>query len=455
MINNLLKLLLIIVIILMPLQVYGENPKVVKAWLGVYRYNGTYYDPLGNTFDGSSSFEGSDYIYTVINYQLSNGDIIRQVIKLNDNLGTTDPAATTVLYWNDKNWVVHNLPNQTVINKYESEIPVGSQIKISMADNYAGTAYGNGIWIVHISENGINFIEASQYGCYYHNVSFVFQNLNTNSIWEVQMPYKNKNTIASRVFYSGIIPFNGSNATIYNIHGDTPYAGKILQFAPPTELFKSSGGSASKSKEKTVEMDYQAEEAEKTIEDTKSTISQIKSKYNIKEAESLLSQAEEAFNKGDYSKAKELALNAKDTAIKIKEKAQTVDGIIKDAKSTISQIKSKYNIKEAESLLSQAEEAFNKGDYSKAKKTALEAKSLALDIDQDSIPNEEDFAPYINNYYIYSIIIAIILILAVNYYTSRKRKKEYDERKMKEFRSKVEKWKKEGYDVSELEEMLK
>ena len=63
----------------------------------------------------------------------------------------------------------------------------------------------------------------------------------------------------------------------------------------------------------------------------------------------------------------------------------------------------------------------------------------------------------INNYYIYAYgitILGILTIIGGKYYIQRRRKKEY-ERKMKEFKSKVEKWKKEGYDVSELEEMLK
>jgi len=131
--------------------------------------------------------------------------------------------------------------------------------------------------------------------------------------------------------------------------------------------------------------------------------------------------------------------------------------IIEDAKITIYQIKSKYKVEEAEILLFLAEQAFNEGDYYKAIDLALKAKYLAFDIDQDGVPNDEDFAPYIKNEYIYASGIAIILILAMLgkiYHNYRKKKKEY-KRKMDEFKSKVEKWKREGYDVSEIEKMLK
>lgn len=183
----------------------------------------------------------------------------------------------------------------------------------------------------------------------------------------------------------------------------------------------------------------------KAIEEAKSTISQIKLKYNVSEAESILSEAEEAFNRGEYLKAKEFALKAKQKAIEIKKIAQPAEKAIEEAKSIISQIKPKYNVKEAESLLSQAEEAFKAGKYKEAYSYALKAKSFALDIDQDGVPNEVDFAPYINNYYIYASGVAIMLILVFSgkkYYTYRKRKKEELE------------WEKSEI-ISQLEELLK
>ncbi|HIQ39388.1 MAG TPA: hypothetical protein EYH53_05220, partial [Methanothermococcus okinawensis] len=101
-------------ILLMPLYVYGEGPKIVKAWLGVYRYNGTYYDPFENTFEGESVYwDGNNYYYTVINYQLDNGEIIRHIIKLNDNGGTTNPAPTVALSWTAPDGTTYNIFEQS------------------------------------------------------------------------------------------------------------------------------------------------------------------------------------------------------------------------------------------------------------------------------------------------------------------------------------------------------
>jgi len=232
-------------ILLMPLQVYGESPKIVKVWIGVFRYNGTYYDPLGNTFEGESSYSGPDYKYTVINYQLDNGVIIRQVIKLNDNRGTTNPAPTVVLSWtapDGKTYSVFRQKGRSTYNitplPYVKEIPVGSQVIVKMNDNYDDDNYADGYWNISISENGIKFKNIYQNSFYHHNLSFVFQNLNTNSTWELQMPHKK----IGSVYYSGIIPFNGSNAIIYNISGDTPHKNQVFQYAPPANFFGSPDG---------------------------------------------------------------------------------------------------------------------------------------------------------------------------------------------------------------------
>lgn len=235
--GGVLRLLLVISILLMPLQVYGSSPKIVKAWLGVFRYNGTYYDPLGNTFDGKNSYKGWDYEYVVINYQLDNGEIIRQVIKLNDNLGTTNPAPTVATSWIDPDGKRHTIFRQDRGNTYNvtplpyiTNITPGSLVEIRMNDNYRDDNYADGHWIINISENGISFINARQSGGYFHNLSFVFQNLNRSITWEVPMPYKYGGSYER---YSSIIPFNGSNVTIYDISGNTPYRGQRLQYSPP------------------------------------------------------------------------------------------------------------------------------------------------------------------------------------------------------------------------------
>lgn len=213
------------------------------------------------------------------------------------------------------------------------------------------------------------------------------------------------------------------------------------------------------------------------IEEARNAILSEKNKgYNIQEAESLLTQAENEFKAGDYSKANELALKAKEKALQIAKQAEMSKKAMEEARNTVLSEKNKgYNIHEAESLLSQAEEAFDAGDYKKAKEMAENAKTLALDIDGDGVPNDSDFAPTIKNIYIYAGTPTALLVLAaltkVSLDVRRKRikerlererkrreeerrRKEY-EQKMKEFKLKLKQWKEEGYDVSELEEMLK
>lgn len=98
--------------------------------------------------------------------------------------------------------------------------------------------------------------------------------------------------------------------------------------------------------------------------------------------------------------------------------------IIEEIKSLISQEKSKgFNVEEAEKLLSQAQTAFSQGEYSKAISLAEKAKSLAIDIDRDGVTNEEDFAPYINNYLIYAgaVVFLISFSIGISAYLKRRR----------------------------------
>ncbi len=69
-----------------------------------------------------------------------------------------------------------------------------------------------------------------------------------------------------------------------------------------------------------------------------------------------------------------------------------------------------FNVAKAERLLTQAKEAFEARDYQISRKLKLEAGQLALDIDEDGVPNIDDFAPGVNNRYIYlggSVCLAI------------------------------------------------
>ena len=218
-----------IIILLSP--VYADTaPKVVKSYLGVYEYNGTYYDPLDNTFDGESSYAGPDYNYAVIVYELDNGQTIRQTIPLTDNGGTTDPAPTAAVSWTDPDGNEHDIfeqsggttDNVTAI-PYIAEVPVGSQISLAMNDNAGDDNYADGKWKLNITENGITFKNATQFGGYFHNVSFKLTDIDTNNTWNITMPYKT----SGRDYYSGIIPLNGSNATIYDISGSTSDSGNL------------------------------------------------------------------------------------------------------------------------------------------------------------------------------------------------------------------------------------
>jgi len=98
-----------------------------------------------------------------------------------------------------------------------------------------------------------------------------------------------------------------------------------------------------------------------------------------------------------------------------------------------------------------------KGEYSKAKELAKKASSIALDIDQDGILNEEDFAPTINNNYIYTgVAVLTAIFTSAGFVFSRNRKKRMEYlAKVSEYRAKIEECKREGYDASELEEMMK
>lgn len=125
---------------------------------------------------------------------------------------------------------------------------------------------------------------------------------------------------------------------------------------------------------------------------------------------------------------------------------------------------------EAENLLSQAENAFSSKNYVKAKELTDKSYSLAMDIDQDGVTNEEDFAPTIKNIYIYTgTPIALFVLAALTKFSldvrkrgkikrlekqrirreEERRRLEY-EQKIRGYKSKVEQWEREGYDVSKL-----
>jgi hypothetical protein len=224
---------LIGIMLLTSSYVYADTPpKVVKAYLGVYEYNGTYYDPLNNTFEGESKYLGWDYNYAVMVYELDNGQTIRQTIPLTDNKGTTDPAPTAALSWTAPNGTTYNIfdqPDWKTTNNitplpYVTEIPIGSQISLIMNDNANDDNYRDGDWTLNITENGVEILEGRQSGGYFHNLSFAFTDIDTNETWNVVMPFKNTSANGEwEIKYNATIPLNGSNATIYDITHGTNY----------------------------------------------------------------------------------------------------------------------------------------------------------------------------------------------------------------------------------------
>ena len=227
---KILRMLLLMTILLIPLEAYGESLTIERAWLGVFKYNGTYYDPLGNTFEGDDSYQGPHYYYVVINYELSNGEIIRQVIDINDVDGTTNPAPTALVSWTAPNGTTYTIFKADGTNTYNEtplpyivEIEPGSIVEIIMNDNHNDNNYADGYWKINVSKNGIEIIRAWQEGAYFHNLSFVLQNLNRSVTWRVFMPYKN---YSENISYTGSIPFNGP-AIISTDDGQT------LQQNPP------------------------------------------------------------------------------------------------------------------------------------------------------------------------------------------------------------------------------
>ena len=234
---------------------------------------------------------------------------------------------------------------------------------------------------------------------------------------------------------------------------------------------------AEQAKKKAREIIKLGDSAKNVIENVTNLINNMKLEGFIPvEAENLLLKSKKAFNAGNYTDAKLLAEEARKKAEEISKIATSAENAIKDLKFTLEDEKTKgFYSPKAESMLSRAEEAFKMGNYKEAKSLAENAKYFVLDIDQDGVSNEEDFAPTIKNIYIYAGAPTALLILAaltkVSLDVRRKRikeklererirreeerrRKEY-EREMKKLELKLKQWKEEGYNVSELEEMLK
>ena len=109
--------------------------------------------------------------------------------------------------------------------------------------------------------------------------------------------------------------------------------------------------------------------------------------------------------------------------------------IIDETRTLISEGKYIGNVGEVKDLLEEAETAIVWGDSSKALNLANKAKSLLLDADQDGVLNDVDFAPQINNYFIYLGIGVIVIgggLLSKRRIESLERRRFYSQKNKKE-----------------------
>ena len=184
--------------------------------------------------------------------------------------------------------------------------------------------------------------------------------------------------------------------------------------------------------------------SQRFINEAKSAISQEKLKGIIlSEADSLFSQSENAFKGGDYTKAKDLAEQARNNAIKISKEADNANLLISKARIAIYKDEYNYIINKSvepflKSTLSQSEDEFKKGNYSKAYLLAGRGYKIAIDIDQDGVPNKNDFAPTIKNIYIYTCVTILFLSLTVLLFYANKHRIIVNKRK--ECERKLKKW---------------
>ncbi|RLI75235.1 hypothetical protein DRP04_13690 [Archaeoglobales archaeon] len=137
-----------------------------------------------------------------------------------------------------------------------------------------------------------------------------------------------------------------------------------------------------------------------------------------------------AFNSGSYAEALSMANRAKERAKEIIRAKEAIES----AEATIAKEKGRgIDLVEAESIFSQAKKAFSLGEYSRAYELAQKARSMATDVDGDGVVNEDDFAPTVNNNYVYGgILVCAVGVSAAGYGIKRRieqRRREVEELK--------------------------
>ena len=215
-------------------------------------------------------------------------------------------------------------------------------------------------------------------------------------------------------------------------NGDYPKATSLAESAMTTAL----------------RIDEQATNAGSLINQARLTISTVKSKgFIVTDAEALLSSAESAFNGGNYEEAESLGQSASVAAEEINLHASEASSSLSKARVAISNENERgFKNKASEELLSQAQDAYDSGIYEQAKELADESYHLAIDVDRDGVANKDDFAPHINNNYIYASASAVFLMIAISTVVLliiRKRNRKYQEL-VKIYRIKIEQWEMEG-----------
>lgn len=174
------------------------------------------------------------------------------------------------------------------------------------------------------------------------------------------------------------------------------------------------------------------------IEGVKKSLHEAESKgLNVSNELDFLAKAESTIQNGNYKQDKNLV---EELRIKIEEINFAFSSISR-AKSSIDNSRSAgFDVSLASDFFSEAESSFKNKEYRKAKDQADQAFSFAADIDQDGVLNINDFAPTIDNYYIYSgfaiLLIGSVLTLKVSLKKKEKLKLEHQRREEVEINEK-------------------
>ncbi|WP_346765220.1 protein kinase [Thermococcus sp. 18S1] len=131
---------------------------------------------------------------------------------------------------------------------------------------------------------------------------------------------------------------------------------------------------------------------------------------------------QELFNNGNYEEARGYIWTYYRYTINATiRKYNNAKEEIQKANDAIQKYKSKFDMSKAEAFLAKANEQFSQGEYDKAYEFAEKAYSYAIDVDQDGSSNDKDFAPTVNNMFIYGAIVGAVLVGGFTYQTSKKK----------------------------------